>query len=1430
MGKEQELIEAARSGNILVVERILSQRAKKTGPLASLRRGPGANAQDQSGYTSLHHAALNGHKEIVSLLLQYEASTNVVDHKGSTPLHLAAWTGNTEIVKILLEQGPSVPNVNLANHDQETPLHSAAQYGHTEVVALLLKHNSNPSVRNIKEESPLDLAAQYGRLETVELLVNRHPHLIQDRVKKHSPLHLASRNGHKQVVKVLLDAGFEVNYLTNSGTSLHEAALYGKVEVVKLLLDAGIDTSLQDGLKRTVYDLLKDLNTNIARQTYKIIKGHVTPEDEGTEVSSNLSSPHGFLPSPYGSSGSYGTSPPRMTRSPLSEINHIDGPIHQYKLSMSNKRSSAGSGNDAHQTSPVLLSKSLDSTLDKASTGSCTPSGSMNSPIQAPHAFRDVTVTSSDTVTSLSPSTMTSSEFSDIFRLRWLSTFFKFFLFLLLGHVTPEDEGTEVSSNLSSPHGFLPSPYGSSGSYGTSPPRMTRSPLSEINHIDGPIHQYKLSMSNKRSSAGSGNDAHQTSPVLLSKSLDSTLDKASTGSCTPSGSMNSPIQAPHAFRDPPAKPPRRSIAPVSPIDKSLPTRLSGYSCELLLGDHGPNSGRTSPRPLSDGHHESDNEAEPKKRKGSLDNKNGKITESSPFSALYDDIASGRVTSFSSSFFRYHNSPAVLSRGRQSVSSCEDERPNKPNSLDFRSKRATVQIPLSPTHYQQPPTPDFPPPSPSTAAGGIHEKIRPLSQDDLRLAVYLDSQVNFLKEVNGTEYKRKRLSRDIETLTEEELFATVDPSGNVRVSLRKENKSVSTDTIEEIMEDDPFAGLCRGSVCPLDGRTDDRHPTKRPMNLFQDGDVGTKLKTMTDGGTSDQRSSLSLLSPFDENAEWAEIADIMASFGSGIARESVFAREIEEQFTKTFISSESINPSYMHYHTNGHCARTGLCRGSVCPLDGRTDDRHPTKRPMNLFQDGDVGTKLKTMTDGGTSDQRSSLSLLSPFDENAEWAEIADIMASFGSGIARESVFAREIEEQFTKTFISSDNRKKAGNARGFSTVREWLESLDMAEYENLLMENGFDDVDFLGSTTLDDRDLIEIGVLAENHRQKILNSAKDFPNLLPIGRGEGKAGIPNSIEQWLRSLNLESYVNVFAENEFTELDKLTTLTNEDLLLVRFLLTKHFDDLEDLNLLKMNSLNLYKERNDNKASSGEATSVENQQSIMEIDTKDLKIRPPTQLMGDPTTVGLRSPQQLFQDIPSLFATQWRHQPEVLIRGSCNYSAQYLGSTLVKELKGMESTLRSIQKLKASSRDIGKVPNVILSISHSGVKFIDGRTKQLVCEHEIRNIHCACQDTDDLNHFAYITKEHQTTNHYCHVFRAQNTDVATEIILTLGQAFEVAYQLALKENSTKTASKFVHFLNKSDDQKIEEKKKYVSHITVQLVQKTEKDGDSEDKQSS
>lgn len=49
-------------------------------------------------------------------------------------------------------------------------------------------------------------------------------------------------------------------------------------------------------------------------------------------------------------------------------------------------------------------------------------------------------------------------------------------------------------------------------------------------------------------------------------------------------------------------------------------------------------------------------------------------------------------------------------------------------------------PLSPTHYQQPPTPDHPPPSAVQAEKRIHDRIRPLSQVSLRLFKYTFSPV------------------------------------------------------------------------------------------------------------------------------------------------------------------------------------------------------------------------------------------------------------------------------------------------------------------------------------------------------------------------------------------------------------------------------------------------------------------------------------------------------------------------------------------------------------------------------------------------------------------------------------------------------------------------------------------------------------------
>uniref|UniRef100_A0A131YCI4 Ankyrin repeat and sam domain containing protein 1a n=2 Tax=Rhipicephalus TaxID=426455 RepID=A0A131YCI4_RHIAP len=469
-------------------------------------------------------------------------------------------------------------------------------------------------------------------------------------------------------------------------------------------------------------------------------------------------------------------------------------------------------------------------------------------------------------------------------------------------------------------------------------------------------------------------------------------------------------------------------------------------------------------------------------------------------------------------------------------------------------------------------------------------------------------------------------------------------------------------------------------------------------------------------------------------------------------------------------------------------RWGLCRGS-----SKTDEPQPTApaatepgrprpgpkpAPPPRKRGPPLDITPAPQKDGEPAEEtrRQQEHTASPFDENAEWAEIADIMASFGSGIARESIFARDIEEEFARTLTRQHKKKSETNGSTSScpeSIEHWLQDLGLPEYANLLLVNGYDDVRFLGGGLVEDQDLLDMGVSNAEHRRLMVESAAQklpsVPRLEP--------GSDPGLDAWLDSIGLGCYAQRFRDNGLGSLDRCRQIWELELNTVleisklghqkRILASlgeranNSYADLDELDLglskLNMGLRELGVEDDDRLAPSS------------------LRIRPPTQLMSDPG----RSPAS--HSTASTAAAQWRHDPELLINGSCEYTAHYLGSTLVKELQGTESTRQSIHKLKTSTRKMGKVPCVLLSVSHRGVKFVDAVTKRPVCEHEIRNIHCACQDAEDLTHFAYITKEHQTNHHYCHVFCAQTMELATEIILTLGQAFEVAYQLALRGQS-------------------------------------------------
>ncbi|KAM9744852.1 caskin-2-like [Menidia menidia] len=275
MGREQELLQAVKSGDLQTAQKLLTRTKAGRKLLGSTKR-LNVNFQDCDGFSALHHAALTGTSELLAVLLEAQATVDIRDSNGMRPLHYASWQGKAESVLTLLRSGASV---NGASADGHIPLHLAAQYGHYEVSEMLLQHQSNPCLVNKAKKTPLDLACEFGRAKVARLLLSSSmvAALLEGDRKEPgdsaftTPLHLAARNGHTDVIRLLLKAGIDINRTNRSGTALHEAALYGKTEAVRLLLEAGVDVNIRNGYNQTALDIVTQFTSCSAGRDIKTL-------------------------------------------------------------------------------------------------------------------------------------------------------------------------------------------------------------------------------------------------------------------------------------------------------------------------------------------------------------------------------------------------------------------------------------------------------------------------------------------------------------------------------------------------------------------------------------------------------------------------------------------------------------------------------------------------------------------------------------------------------------------------------------------------------------------------------------------------------------------------------------------------------------------------------------------------------------------------------------------------------------------------------------------------------------------------------------------------------------------------------------------------------------------------------------------------------
>ena len=182
---------AARLGFCEVAEHLIAKRPEDV------------NARGGVEVTPMRVAALEGHADILSLLLKHGAHVDGRASLNTTPLHLATFNGKVEAGQCLLDGGA---DINAQDRDGRTPLYWTAFQDQVEFARMLLKRGARIDVPDKNDWTALHRAVMKENIQFVRLLLE---HGADVNARDNGGMTPAQHTKQQDIIQLLSEYGFK---------------------------------------------------------------------------------------------------------------------------------------------------------------------------------------------------------------------------------------------------------------------------------------------------------------------------------------------------------------------------------------------------------------------------------------------------------------------------------------------------------------------------------------------------------------------------------------------------------------------------------------------------------------------------------------------------------------------------------------------------------------------------------------------------------------------------------------------------------------------------------------------------------------------------------------------------------------------------------------------------------------------------------------------------------------------------------------------------------------------------------------------------------------------------------------------------------------------------------------------------------------------